>query len=641
MAVNKLRNAEDALKHSEEKYRTIIEHSNDMIWVLDGHGNLTFLNNKSKEITGYSLEDIQGNKFMTHLTVDDATDFLDELLQSHNDKPMQFEASIIGKDRSRVLMSINTTPIIRSGQYSGLVCFGRDITKQKTAERSLQESEERYRHLVELSPDAILMHSVGLIIFANTALAKLLDLEGPEELIGKPVLEDFIDRYVHPDHQPVAKRRLNHLIEVGNIVPLLEEKYISSTGKVVYVEVTASSFIFRDKPATQVVIRDIRERKKLEDELLKADKLEAMGILAGGIAHDFNNILTVILGNASLTNLYIRTGENKKIPEKMKEIDEATKQAIKLTQQLLTFAKGGLPVKKTVHAGNLLKETSIFSLSGTNVHCIFSIADDLWPVEVDEGQISQVIHNLIINAVQAMPEGGTIRLKAKNTLIQKDYSDPKPGPYIMISIEDKGIGIPEKHLQKVFDPYFTTKQAGSGLGLATSYAIVKKHDGHILVNSQVGIGTKICIYLPASPMQNPEITQSEDELLFGNGKVLLVDDDEAVRKVAGAMLTSLGYDVYHASSGDEGITSYKDAKETGKPFALVIMDLTIPGGIGGKETIKRLRQYDPDVKAMVSSGYSTDPVMSSYTQYGFKGIITKPYHLHELSEVTYKVINQT
>ncbi|MHB1419052.1 MAG: hybrid sensor histidine kinase/response regulator [Bacillota bacterium] len=636
-ALKSLNKTKEALKQSEEKYRTIIEHSNDIIWVLDGKGSLTFLNDKAKDVTGYSLEDIQGNIFMTHLNIDSSSDLIQDFLNAKTDKSMQFEASIFGKDGSRVLMSINTTPIIRAGKVTSLVCFGRDITRQKIAEKALQDSEERYRQMVELFPDAILMHSDGLIIFANSALAKLLCLEKPEELIGTPV-SDFIQRFVHPTCQIEVKKRVNSLINYENSTPLIEEKYIRCDGEVVYVEVAASSYVFREKFAVQVVIRDITDRKKFENELLKADKLEAMGILAGGIAHDFNNILTVILGNASLTNLYIRAGENDKIPEKMNEINEATKQAKKLTQQLLTFAKGGLPVKKIVNARDLIKETSLFSLSGTNVLCRFSIEDNIWPVEVDEGQISQVIHNLIINAVQAMPEGGTIQIKAENTMIDEDLPGPKFGPYVMITIEDKGIGISEKHLQKIFDPYFTTKQAGSGLGLATSYAIVIKHDGYISVKSQVGIGTTFYIYLPAMPTLNPESNTLERDILMGKGKVLVIDDEEAVGKVAGEMLRGLGYEVHHASSGEEGIKVYKNAWETGSPFVLIIMDLTIPGGIGGKETIKRLMKFNPDIKAIVSSGYSNDPVMANFTQYGFRGIITKPYQLHELSKAVYKVI---
>ena len=310
-----------------------------------------------------------------------------------------------------------------------------------------------------------------------------------------------------------------------------------------------------------------------------------------------------------------------------------------MTQQLLTFSKGGTPVKKTVSISGLLKEAASFALHGTNVSCEFSLADDLWPVEVDEGQISQALNNLIINADQAMPEGGTIKLKAENINLKKGQVPPlEKGKYIKVSIEDRGIGIPARYIDKVFDPFFSTKKKGSGLGLATAYSIINNHNGTITVESRVGEGATFFIYLPASKKDLTENKEPENKIAFGEGRILIMDDEEPVRDVIGRLLTRIGYEIECAGNGTEAVTIYQEAKEAGRPFNAVILDLTVPGGRGGKEALQNLKKIDPGVKAIVSSGYSNDPIMSNFKEYGFRGIITKPFNIKELSEIVHKVI---
>jgi CheY-like chemotaxis protein/anti-sigma regulatory factor (Ser/Thr protein kinase) len=376
----------------------------------------------------------------------------------------------------------------------------------------------------------------------------------------------------------------------------------------------------------------------MEEELLRTEKLESIGILAGGIAHDFNNLLTAILGNISLVRLCVDPEDD--IYERMVEAEEASLRAKDLTQQLLTFSKGGAPVKKIVSISELVRESAIFALRGSDVKCDFSVPDDLWAVEVDEGQISQAIQNLIINADQAMPEGGTIHASCKNvTICEDDIKILKDGRYVMISIKDHGVGIPEENLEKIFDPYFTTKERGSGLGLATTYSIIKKNGGHITVESEVGVETTFHIYLPASkkrPIKKEKRGKRADII---KGKILVMDDEEMVRLVARTMLKRIGYEVESANDGAEAIELYKKAKELGQPFDAVIMDLTVPGGMGGKEAIKKILDVDPEVKAIVSSGYFNDPVMADFKRYGFCGVVAKPYTIRELSEVLSALMN--
>jgi len=376
----------------------------------------------------------------------------------------------------------------------------------------------------------------------------------------------------------------------------------------------------------------------MEEELLKAQKHESISVFAGGIAHDLNNLLTGIIGNISLARGCENPADR---DEKLAEAERESMRIRDLTQQLLTFAKGGTPILHTVAVGGLLKGSTTFALRGSNVRCEFAIPDDLWAVEIDEGQINQVINNLIINAKQAMLDGGTISVHCENIVLDAGRSLPlDAGAYIRISVVDKGTGITQEHLQKIFDPFFTTKQEGSGLGLATSYSIVQKHNGHISVESQIGVGTAFHIYLPASSKQVAIVEEkAEKKPTPGKGRILVMDDEKHLRNLADGVLGSIGYKVTTAIDGEEAIELYEVAMDSGDPFDAVIMDLTIPGGMGGKEAIKKLTEIDPGVKAIVSSGYSTDPVMADFREYGFSGVIAKPYRISELSEVLHGVIN--
>ncbi|HMK48684.1 MAG TPA: ATP-binding protein [Thermodesulfovibrionales bacterium] len=387
-----------------------------------------------------------------------------------------------------------------------------------------------------------------------------------------------------------------------------------------------------------MTVATLQSKMNQWNEMLKAQKLESLGVLAGGIAHDFNNILTSIMGNISLIKMGANPGE--KIFARLSAAEKASMRAVDLTQQLLTFSKGGAPVKKTTSIAEIIRDSAGFALRGSNVNCEFHFPEEALPVEVDEGQISQVINNMVINANQAMPEGGTIVISAgivspgeeQRTLLPDDN-------YVMISIEDHGTGIPKEHLSNIFDPFFTTKQKGSGLGLAVSYSIIKNHDGHISVESELGIGTTFRIYLPSSQKQIASIDRGEETPIAGKGNILIMDDEEIVRDAVGEMLEDLGYTVTFAKDGAEAISLYKDAKESGLPFDVVIMDLTVPGGIGGKEATKELSTLYPDIRAIVSSGYSQNPVMSDFRKYGFVGVITKPYKIRQLSEELDRVMN--
>ncbi|MFC1986777.1 response regulator [Chloroflexota bacterium] len=496
--------------------------------------------------------------------------------------------------------------------------------ERRQVEEALRESEEKWRTLTENSPDTIMViDEGGKIEYINRIISGLTK----EQVVGTSVFDHLSEESID-----IQKKAIDHVIQTGESMQY-QLNYMTPEDHTVVYESNIGPVV-QDGKVTAIVIssRDISEHIKLEEERQKAAKLESVGTLAGGIAHDFNNLLTGIMGNISLAKRYIEP--KSKAEDRLLEAEKASLRAKDLTQQLLTFSKGGVPIKKTVSIAGLLKESAGFSLSGSSIRCDFDLPDDLWSVLIDEGQINQVFSNIIINAVQAMPNGGIINIMARNLAIDKEITLPlSKGNYVEIAIEDHGTGIPKDHLDRIFEPYFTTKQKGSGLGLATAYSIIKNHDGHITVESAISVGTTIHIYLPAAKKR---VLNKEEEgtqpALLGEGRVLVMDDEETIRELLYTELTEVGYDVEPTHDGVEAIEQYRGAKEAGQPFDAVILDLTVPGGMGGKETIKKLLEIDPDVKAIVSSGYATDSTMSDYKKYGFSAVVTKPYSVGQLEK---------
>jgi two-component system, cell cycle sensor histidine kinase and response regulator CckA len=385
--------------------------------------------------------------------------------------------------------------------------------------------------------------------------------------------------------------------------------------------------------------RDISEKKRMDQEIQKAQKLESLGVLAGGIAHDFNNLLTGILGNISLGLTY--TKQSGKSQERFQAAVRAAQRAQDLTNQLLTFSKGGAPIKRTSSLAELLKDCASFILSGSKVRCKFAIAEGLWAVEMDDGQISQVINNLLLNAVDSMPSGGAVLIRTENVVISGLEGLPlDPGRYVKASITDRGCGMRKEIVGRIFDPYFTTKKKGSGLGLSTTYFIIKKHGGSITVRSKLGIGTVFHFFLPASPSTFVPKDETEKLWVRGRGSILLMDDEEVIRELGEETLSILGYEVTLARTGDEAIEICKDRAALGQCFDAAILDLTVAGGMGGEKAIQKILGIDPNLKVIASSGYANSIVMSDPVRYGFKGILPKPYDAEKLVETLAGVLAQ-
>jgi len=387
-----------------------------------------------------------------------------------------------------------------------------------------------------------------------------------------------------------------------------------------------------------LVFRDVTMKVRKEEELVKWQKLESLGTLAGRIAHDFNNVLSAILGNISLAKQTLDPGS--KAAARLEAAESASGRASELAGKLLTFSKGGKPVRERIALESVVRDAALLAVHDTEARCGFEIAADLWAAEADAGQIGQAIGNLVINAVQAMPGGGTVRIRGENVIIgQGEMAYVKPGPYVKVEVADAGDGIQGRNLKRIFDPYFTTRENAMGLGLTIAYHIMKSHGGNLFVESEPGVGTTASLYLPASTGRARRVVQTGREATRdGQWRVLVMDDEDLVREMAIGMLEHLGCDARGARDGSEAIGMFKDAAMGGTPFDLVVLDLTVPGRMGGKEACARLLELDPDARVVVCSGYSSDPVMSDHTAYGFRGLLAKPFHLNELKRVVEQVL---
>jgi two-component system cell cycle sensor histidine kinase/response regulator CckA len=491
--------------------------------------------------------------------------------------------------------------------------------------RTLQELEEaRACHfdLYDLAPVGYLtLDEQGLILEANLRAATLLGVE------RGTLLKQPLSRYVSPEDRESYALQRKQLVETGT-AQSRDVRMLHSDGSTFWAHLQANP---AQSGECWITLQDITELWQARQELLNTQKIESLGILAGGIAHDFNNILAAILGYISLARLQLHDPEKAK--KRLEEAEKAAGRAKGLAKQLLTFSRGGEPVKKIIDMRVILKEAVGFALLGSNVNCAFSLADDLWPLEADEGQIAQVIHNLVLNAVQAMPQGGTVTVSAEN-VIAKENGDR----YVKFSVEDTGAGIAEENLLKIFDPYFTTKLHGSGLGLATCFSIIKKHGGKIRASSRIGKGSTFTVSLRASVQGRSAESDARKTLPQGRGPVLVMDDEKMIREVTQALLEELGYTAECAENGSETVELYLKRKEQGVPFAAVILDLTVPGEVGGRETIKTLLEIDPDVKAIACSGYTNGPAMANYREYGFSGVLCKPFRLEELSAAMHDLL---
>ena len=621
-----------AQKHAKEELEKIYDLSPDMLCVAGPDGYFKKVNNTWENVLGYSKEELLSKPFIEFVHPDDRKDTIEQLDKLISGKELFYFENRYGcKDGTYKILAWNAKPVEDGKIYAA----ARDITKRKKIEGELRKSEGRFRQFIKNTSQGVsMMDKSARITFVNKSMCEMFGYS-EEELLGKTP-SDFLEG----ENLAIFQQ---YLAERGKTeANPFEITFAKKDGTPLHTLLAPQ--IIKDREGSIsgsfALISDITEQKKMEEERLKTQKLESIGVLAGGIAHDFNNILAAIMGNI---NLALFDQELKdKTKKLLSKAEKAALRATGITQQLLTFAKGGEPIKEIAHLGSVIKDAADFVLHGKNIVCDYHLPKDLWAVEIDRGQISQVIQNIVLNASHAMPAGGTISISGENieSGIENVLPSGENAKFVKISINDSGMGMPEKVLARIFEPYYTTKQEGSGLGLAVTQSIIRKHKGRIMAESSPGHGTTFTIYLPAADkFELPTEKSLEEKQISRQAKILVMDDEEMVRSIAEEMLSELGHQVDLAADGDEAIRLYRASMEAGRPYDLVIMDLTIPGGLGGKEAAVKTLAIDPKAKIIVTSGYSNDAIMANFEDYGFCSAIEKPFRLQELSKTIARIIN--
>jgi len=660
----------DALRESELRYRTLVESAKDFIFIVGSDGMVEYVNAFGAAALNMSQDSVVGRPLASLFpsNADRQAESIARVLATG--RPFYVETETAFPERCACLETWLIPIANQSGQYDRVIGVSRDITERKRAleqlhyriafEETIAAISRRFINVPACEIDAAItdaLRQLGEFLEADCGSIRLTKdsiesfvwpVDGREST-GLPIAlvshRDTCDSKPRKEGVAPAKTATSTLV-----VPLV---YAGATvGVLSFTAVPANT---RWSAQTEFLLgvageifttalirkRGEEERDRMASQLARVERLDSIGILAGGIAHDFNNFLAAVMGNVSLATSELESSGQSGPLLRLKEAERALERTRDLTRQLLTFAKGGSPVTSLVDLGKLVTDEATFVTRGSKLRPLFGIADDLWTVEADAGQIAQVIHNLVINAVQATPGGGTVDICAENVGIRTEGAEPLPvGDYVRVTVADHGIGIPAEHLSSLFVPYFTTKPDGTGLGLATSYNIVRRHGGMITVHSERDAGSRFHMYLPAATRVRTSVAPTARALERGEGVVLVVDDDEAVRTSTSAMLAHLGYQPITAESGEEALALYRRALDDGKRFHAIIMDLTMPGGMEGNETFQRIRAIDPDAAAIVSSGYSDAPIMADHTRHGYRGVLVKPYGLRGLAEALHGLLEE-
>ncbi|HUU41651.1 MAG TPA: PAS domain S-box protein [Desulfatiglandales bacterium] len=632
--ITERKQAEKALRSSEEKYRSLVESTEDSIYLVDKNCRYLFMNKKHLARFGLTSDKIIGKSYGDFHTIEETKEFLQKVKKVFD--PGSSLSYEYRSKRTKGFFLRTLSPIKDSkGRTTAVTIVSKDITERKHAEESLRESEEKYRKVVENANDAIFIIQDEVIKFPNPKTEEILGYS-PQELAQIPWAD-----LIHQKDRDMIVDRHNRIIKGENPSATYSFRVTNKDGEQLWAEINTVLIKWEGKPATLNLLRDVTPQKTLEVQLQQAQKMEAIGTLAGGIAHDFNNLLMGILGYASL--MLLETDSNHLHYERLKGIEQQVQSGAELTKQLLGFARGGKYEVKPVDINELIKRSSrMFGRTKKEITIHGKYQKDIWPVEVDQGQIEQVLLNLYVNAWQAMPAGGELYIETQNITLDQSYAKPftvEPGRYVKISITDTGSGMDKETQQRIFEPFFTTKEMGrgTGLGLASAYGIIKNHDGIINVYSEKGQGTTFTVYLPASEKEIVKEEKLPKELIKGTETILLVDDEAIVLDVGCKMLEKLGYKVLVAGSGKEAVEIYEKQKDN---IDLVILDMVMPK-MGGGAVFDRMKQIRPDVKALLSSGYSVNGQAKMILDRGCGGFIQKPFNTMELSVGVREILDKS
>jgi PAS domain S-box-containing protein len=662
-----LRKSRDDSQRREQRFRLITENTLDLICEVSQHGVYTYVSPNHREILGYRARDLLGLNFAALIHEDDVAPVVDQFSECIvSNIPFVASFRLRHRDGGWRWVEVSAKPLAAvtapgARPYEGQAIFVyRDVTERRQTQRALFTEAERLKvTLASIADGVISTDLAGGIVEINEAALQLTGLK-EEELAGTP-LSDHIEFLDEMTRQAVRSPVIRALTEgVPCNLPLSGHTLLRTKAGVEFAVAGAAAPI-RDQhelAGAVLIFRNITERRRTEQELLKLSKQESLGQLAGRIAHDFNNLLTVILGNLSLTKILLDPGDA--AMRRLADTEKACLRAKDLTRQLLAFARGGVPVKKPVTLEPIVRESTRLILQDSSVAYKLTWPEPLPAVNADAEQLHQLLYELLTNATQASPAGGTIHIRGESAEIEDGSPIPlAPGQYVRLSVRDEGLGIPEPHLPRIFEPFFTTKENARGLGLATCFLIARNHEGFITVDSAPGEGAAFSLYLPVqvapaaaldaqdAPWTPPPAPRRVSTIDESNGaaaaplpslirrgqacRVLVMDDEAPICELAAELLSREGYEVGTASDGEDAIRQYAAAKELGHPYDVVILDLTVRGGLGGRAALTGLAEIDPDVRAIVSSGYSQDPIMSRYREFGFCGVVSKPYSVSELS----------
>ncbi|MCY3414352.1 MAG: PAS domain S-box protein [Candidatus Heimdallarchaeota archaeon] len=622
--------AEKALREEKEKFEAIVEDQTEFIVRYKEDGVRTFVNNSYCKYYNISREEALGTSFFMHIAEGSIEPVKQKIEALTKDNPvLENEHEVLLPDGSIGWNRwIDRAIFNNKGEIVEYQSVGNDITEKKRFEQELRKREAMYKNLVETSQDLIwIVDSEGKYVYLNPAWERVMGYK-VEEMLGKSFT------HFQTDEQAKKDEALLKEILKGKMVSNYRTVHYAKDGTPRILNFNAIRITNEEGEitGTQGTANDLTELINLQEELLQSKKLEALSILAGGIAHDFNNLLTGLTANLSLAKHYI--DDKDELISIFKDFQQALTRTSQLSNQLLTFSKGGSPQKDIVKVENLLRESVSFTLSGSNISAEYNLESDLWNVCVDENQIYQVFQNIIMNAINSMPNGGKITINARNLDYQGEAKkDLISGKYVLVEIKDTGSGIPLEIINKVFDPFFTTRSKGSGLGLAICYSIIKNHGGIIELSSKLNQGTDVSIYLPVgrsdSIIKQERAPQRNVKSNSEVKRILLMEDNPHIQNIYCKIFRTLGHGYTVTNNGSELLKLYQDDPE----YDILILDLTISGGMGGKETAVEVLNINNNAKIIVASGYSEDPVLANFKQFGFQGKILKPFTLEDIESV--------